>query len=75
MVMVSLGGCPEFVDFAFGECGILVVDHPEVKLFEDGDEVADGVLFEWPLTAGSLHFSVQGLQRRDPRWCCLQMAR
>jgi hypothetical protein len=38
------------VDFTFSECGILVVDHPEVKLFEDGDEVADGVLFEWSLT-------------------------
>lgn len=46
-----LGRGSEFVDFAFGEGGIFVVDHPEVKLFEDGDEIADGVLFEWRFTA------------------------
>lgn len=46
-----LGGRPEFMDLAFGQRGILVLDHPEVKLFEDGDEVADGVLLEWLLTA------------------------
>ena len=42
---------PEFVDFTFGEWGIFVVYHPEVKLFENSDEVTDGVLFEWRLTA------------------------
>lgn len=46
-----LGRSPEFVDFAFGEWGIFVVDHPEIELFEDGDEIADGVLFKWRLTA------------------------
>ncbi|MFA5002262.1 MAG: hypothetical protein WC502_04710 [Methanolinea sp.] len=30
---------------------MFVLDQPEVELFEDGDEVADGVLLEWLLTA------------------------
>ena len=46
-----LGRRPEFVDLAFGERGIFVFDHPEVELLEDGDEIADGVLLEWLLTA------------------------
>jgi hypothetical protein len=46
-----LGRDPQFVDFALIEQGIFVLDHPEVELFEDSDEIADGVLLEWFLTA------------------------
>jgi len=61
-----LGRCPEFVDLAFSERGILVLDHPEVKLLEDGDEIADGVLLEWLLTAA--------LCISHLRDCCVKIA-
>lgn len=39
------------MDLAFAECGVFVLDHPEVKLLENRDEIADCVLLEWLLTA------------------------
>lgn len=46
-----LGRYPEFAELALAEIRILVLDHPEVELFEDGNKIGNCVLLEWALTA------------------------
>ena len=46
-----LGGYLELVKLGRIDFGVFVLDHPEIELLEDGDEIADRVLLEWALTA------------------------
>ncbi len=41
-------GCLEGLEFLFRDCDVLILDQPEVKLFEDDHVVGDGVLHELP---------------------------
>ena len=53
-------GCLEGLEFLFRNRDVLVLDEPEVELFEDDHMVGDGVLHELPAP-----FAPAGFQRSD----------